>query len=99
MLKPVVRFVLILLYRVQIHGLEHYYQAGNRVLIIANHTSFLDAVLLAVFLPDTHTGEQLVLLTEYRTATRQALVERFKLEGVSILMLPKTIPTEEDTCN
>ena len=44
-----------------------------------------------VSLPDTHMGEQIVMLTEYRTATRQALVERFRLEGVSTLMLPKTI--------
>ena len=55
LLKTAIRFVLILLYRVQTHGLEHYYQAGNRVLIIANHTSFLDAVLLAVFLPERVT--------------------------------------------
>lgn len=40
-----------LLYRVEVKGLDNYYQAGDRVLIIANHTSFLDAALLATFLP------------------------------------------------
>ena len=44
-----------------------------------------------VSLPDTRTGEQLVLLTEHYAANRQALVARARLEGVSSLMLPKTI--------
>ncbi len=44
-----------LFYRVEVRGLENYIKAGNRVLIIANHTSFLDAALLAAFLPDRLT--------------------------------------------
>lgn len=39
------------LYRVKIEGYDHYVEAGDRVLIVANHTSFLDAILLAAFLP------------------------------------------------
>lgn len=39
------------LYRVEVRGMENYYNAGNRILIIANHTSFLDAALIAAFLP------------------------------------------------
>ncbi len=35
--------------------MEHYHQAGNRVLIIANHTSLLDGVLLYAWLPETPT--------------------------------------------
>jgi acyl-[acyl-carrier-protein]-phospholipid O-acyltransferase/long-chain-fatty-acid--[acyl-carrier-protein] ligase len=53
--RTMIRFVLTLLYRVKVNGLEHYRQAGNRVLIIANHTSLLDAVLLAMFLPERLT--------------------------------------------
>ena len=49
------RSVLRLAYSVRVTGLEHYEQAGPRVLIVANHTSFLDAALLAVFLPDRLT--------------------------------------------
>lgn len=52
MLKRFLHWLLTLLYRVKINGLEHYHQAGNRVLIVANHTSFLDPLLLGVFLPD-----------------------------------------------
>ncbi len=39
-------------YRLEIKGLEHYRQAGERVLIIANHLSLLDAALLSVCFPD-----------------------------------------------
>jgi acyl-[acyl-carrier-protein]-phospholipid O-acyltransferase/long-chain-fatty-acid--[acyl-carrier-protein] ligase len=51
----VLRSLLRLLYRVSVTGLEHYAQAGSRVLLVANHTSFLDALLLAVFMPDRLT--------------------------------------------
>lgn len=51
MLKFLLRTILKLLYKVEVNGLEHYREAGERVLIIANHTSFLDGVLLSVFLP------------------------------------------------
>jgi acyl-[acyl-carrier-protein]-phospholipid O-acyltransferase/long-chain-fatty-acid--[acyl-carrier-protein] ligase len=43
--------ILTLIYRVEITGVENYEKAGKRVLIIANHTSFLDPLLLWVFLP------------------------------------------------
>ena len=55
MLKIVLRWLLILLYKVEITGLDNYTKAGKRVLIIANHTSFLDPLLLGVFLPDDIT--------------------------------------------
>jgi len=52
MLKILIRTLLSLFYRVEIRGLEHYHAAGKRVLIVANHTSFLDGLLLGSFLPD-----------------------------------------------
>ena len=55
LLRLLLRALLRLCYRVQVHGMEHYQHAGTRVLIVANHTSFLDAVLLAVFFPDRLT--------------------------------------------
>lgn len=51
MFKSFLKGLFALLYRVEIHGLENYEKAGKRVLIIANHLSFLDAVLIAVYLP------------------------------------------------
>jgi len=45
------RLVLRVWFRVRVEGLENYPPAGPR-LIIANHTSWLDAALLAAFLPE-----------------------------------------------
>lgn len=54
-MKTIIRTALRLCYRVEVNGLEHFRAAGKRVLVVANHTSFLDAVLLAAFLPDDLT--------------------------------------------
>ena len=54
-IKFVLRALLRLLYRVEVSGLDNYYKAGNRVLIIANHTSLLDGILLYAWLPETPT--------------------------------------------
>ena len=62
-LQTVVRLVLLVCFRVRVRGLEHFPAAGKR-LVIANHTSWLDAALLAAFLPeapvfavDTHIAQ------------------------------------------
>ncbi len=55
MLKKILSWLLILLYKVEITGLDNYVKAGKRILIVANHTSFLDPLLLGVFLPDDIT--------------------------------------------
>lgn len=55
MFKKFVRWLLGRLYRVTLRGFENYAQAGKRVLIVANHTSYLDPVLLWAFLPDEVT--------------------------------------------
>ncbi|MGE3317883.1 MAG: acyl-[ACP]--phospholipid O-acyltransferase [Candidatus Berkiella sp.] len=51
LVKSILRMVLHFLYRVEVKGLENYDKSGDRVVIAPNHTSFLDAVLLAAFLP------------------------------------------------
>lgn len=55
LVKAILIWVLKTLYRVKVEGIENYEKAGNRVVIVANHTSFLDAALLAAFLPDKVT--------------------------------------------
>jgi len=52
MIKNFLKFILTNLYKVEVKGLENYEKAGKRVLIVANHLSFLDAILLATFLQD-----------------------------------------------
>jgi acyl-[acyl-carrier-protein]-phospholipid O-acyltransferase/long-chain-fatty-acid--[acyl-carrier-protein] ligase len=48
-------WILTLLYKVKVKGIENYHNAGDHAVIIANHTSFIDAILLATFLPDKLT--------------------------------------------
>lgn len=54
-LKTFVRWCLTRLYDIDVRGLEHYQAAGERVLVVANHTSYLDALLLYAFLPERLT--------------------------------------------
>jgi len=49
------RWSLRALYRVKVYGLENYKLARERKVIIANHVSYLDAVLLTAFLPELPT--------------------------------------------
>ncbi|MEQ1636919.1 MAG: AMP-binding protein [Methylococcales bacterium] len=53
--KQFLHTLLTFIYKVEIKGMANYHQAGKRVLIVANHTSFLDPLLLGVFLPDDIT--------------------------------------------
>ncbi|QWF69931.1 AMP-binding protein [Methylomonas paludis] len=55
MLKRVLHRLLTLIFKVKVTGMENYQLAGQRVLIVANHSSFLDPLLLGVFLPDDIT--------------------------------------------
>jgi acyl-[acyl-carrier-protein]-phospholipid O-acyltransferase/long-chain-fatty-acid--[acyl-carrier-protein] ligase len=51
LVKGVVRVVLKVLYRVEVHGIEHAHAALPHAVIAANHASFLDGLLLGAFLP------------------------------------------------
>jgi acyl-[acyl-carrier-protein]-phospholipid O-acyltransferase/long-chain-fatty-acid--[acyl-carrier-protein] ligase len=52
LVKSFVLWLLKSLYRVKVNGLENYTQSNSRSIIVANHVSFLDALLLSAFLPD-----------------------------------------------
>jgi len=51
MVKVVLKTILKICYRIEVTGRENYREAGPRAVIVVNHVSFLDAVLLAVYLP------------------------------------------------
>ncbi len=55
LLRSVFRWLLNTLYGVEVKGLENFRKAGSRVMIVANHTSFLDALLFAAFIPERLT--------------------------------------------
>lgn len=46
------RLLLKKIYKVEVRGLEHFKNAGPRVVIIANHVSYLDPPIIASFLSD-----------------------------------------------
>jgi acyl-[acyl-carrier-protein]-phospholipid O-acyltransferase/long-chain-fatty-acid--[acyl-carrier-protein] ligase len=51
MFKAFVRWLLRRIYHVEVHGRAYLDQCGERTLVVANHTSFLDALLFYAFLP------------------------------------------------
>ena len=53
--RSIMRSVFGWAYKVEVRGLENFEKAGDRILIIANHTSFLDAALIAAYLPEKIT--------------------------------------------
>ncbi len=51
LVRTILQAVLGLLYRVEVRGLEHLEAAGERALVVSNHVSFLDGLLLAAYMP------------------------------------------------
>lgn len=45
------RWILKKLFKVQVHGMSHLKKANKKTIIIANHASLIDALLITVFLP------------------------------------------------
>jgi len=52
LLRPILTFLLKVFFRVEITGMEHYHEAGERVIIAANHQSYLDPLMIGVFMPE-----------------------------------------------
>ena len=50
-IKTGIRTVLKLVYRIEVHGAENMPKPGERAVVVVNHVSWLDGLLLAVFLP------------------------------------------------
>lgn len=55
LVRSIFQTVLGLLYRVNVRNLANVKRAGRRALIIANHTSLLDGLLIAAFMPEKIT--------------------------------------------
>jgi acyl-[acyl-carrier-protein]-phospholipid O-acyltransferase/long-chain-fatty-acid--[acyl-carrier-protein] ligase len=51
LIKAIFRNILRALYRVEVIGAEHMPKPGARAVVVVNHVSFLDGLLLAAFLP------------------------------------------------
>ncbi len=51
-IRGIFKFIFDHVYRVEVKDIKNFYKAGKRVVIIANHISYLDPVLLATYLPE-----------------------------------------------
>ena len=92
LIKFILRGLLRLLYGVRVQGMEHYSEAGDRVLIIANHTSLLDGILLYAWLPETPTfavNTQIAAKRAYRFFL--AFVDLFAMDPTSPLSVKSMI--------
>lgn len=90
--KYFLQLFLRLLYRVKVTGLENYEKAGDRVLIIANHTSLLDGVLLYAWLPETPTfaiNTQIAAKKAYKPILY--FVRLFELDAINPLSIKSII--------
>ncbi len=54
-IKALLRWILIWLYKVEVVGAEHMPKPGEPAVVVVNHVSFLDGLLLAAFLPGKPT--------------------------------------------
>jgi acyl-[acyl-carrier-protein]-phospholipid O-acyltransferase/long-chain-fatty-acid--[acyl-carrier-protein] ligase len=52
LLRKMFKFTFDKLYKVEVRGIENFHKAGKRAVVIANHLSYLDPALLAVYLPE-----------------------------------------------
>jgi acyl-[acyl-carrier-protein]-phospholipid O-acyltransferase/long-chain-fatty-acid--[acyl-carrier-protein] ligase len=51
LIQSIIRTALRVFYRVEVKGIDNYHKVANKAVIIANHTSFLDGLLISAFLP------------------------------------------------
>ncbi len=75
--KTILRAIFRTLYRFEVKGLENYQKISGNVVIVANHTSFLDATLIAAFLPD-----KLSFAVDTQIATRWYFKPFFKMANI-----------------
>ncbi|MET0245145.1 MAG: acyl-[ACP]--phospholipid O-acyltransferase [Sphingomonas sp.] len=50
-IKATLRTLLAAIYRIEVHGAENMPKPGQRAVVVVNHVSWIDGLLLAVFLP------------------------------------------------
>ena len=53
LLRPVLKFLLKLFFDIEVRGTENIAAAGDRVLVICNHLSYLEPTIVGTFLPET----------------------------------------------
>ena len=88
LVKAALRWTFKLAFRAEVRGLENWQAVGDRAVIVVNHVSFLDAALLAAYLPE----KPLFAINTYMAAKWWmkpflALVEAFPMDPTKPLSM------------
>jgi len=94
LVKVVMAGLLRLAYRVEIKGLDNYRAVGDRAVIIVNHVSFLDGLLLAAFLPGKPTfAVNTYIARKWWTKPFLAMVDTFAMDPTKPMAAKSLIKT------
>src|SRR5215468_4844747 len=89
-LRMLVRTMFRLAYRVEVTGLENVTAAGDRVIIVPNHVSFLDAPLVAAFLPGLPVfAIDPAPMERSRPMSAKALIRMLREDGGHCVIFPE----------
>ncbi len=92
LMRSIIRAILGWLYKVEVKGLENFDAAGKRVLIVANHTSFLDAALIAAYLPTRITfAVNTHIASRWWIKPFLSLVDAFPLDPTNPMAIKKLV--------
>ena len=92
LLKTVARTVLTLLYRVEVKGAENFRLTGKHHVIVANHQSFLDAAVIAAFMPsDPVFAVNTQIAKRWWARPALALVDTFAIDPTNPMSLKSLI--------
>jgi acyl-[acyl-carrier-protein]-phospholipid O-acyltransferase/long-chain-fatty-acid--[acyl-carrier-protein] ligase len=95
--RAILRWYFHMFHHVQVHGLEHFKSAGDRVVIVANHQSYLDACLVAAFLPgDTTFAIHTVQAAKWYFKPFLAAVEIFPVDVQSPYSVKRMVEAVRD---
>lgn len=92
LIKSLIRGIFRFCYHVEVQGLEHYPKESGRSIVVANHVSFLDGLLLDAYLP-----ERYLFAIDKRMASlwwmkpMLALVNAFELEPTNPMSIKSLI--------
>ena len=97
LMRSIIRALLTWAYKVEVKGLENFDAAGKRVLIVANHTSFLDAVLIAAYLPVKITfAINTQMAKKWWLKPFLSLVDAFPLDPTNPMAIKKLVEVVRD---
>ncbi len=94
LVKVVLAGLLRLAYRVEVRGLDNYRAVGDRAVIVVNHVSFLDGLLLAAFLPGKPTfAVNTYIAQKWWAKPLLALVDTFAMDPTKPMAAKSLIKT------